>query len=86
MLRPPYGEWNETTRTAAKACGIKYIVMWNVSLPTSQLRYAEGTKLKAGDIILTHWRPDLYRHLPGALDDIKRQGFKIAALQDYLPR
>ncbi len=86
MLRPPYGEWNPTTKQAAKACGIQYLVLWDVSLPTSQLRYAEGSKLRTGDIILTHWRPDLYRHLPGALDDIARQGFKIGALQDYLPR
>lgn len=86
MLRPPYGEWNPTTKQAARVCGIQYLVMWDVSLPTSQLRYAEGSKLRTGDIILTHWRPDLYRHLPGALDDIVRQGFKIAALQDYLPR
>lgn len=86
MLRPPYGEWNPATKQAAKACGIQYLVNWDVSLPTSQLRYAEGSKLRSGDIILTHWRPDLYRHLPGALDDVARQGFKIAALQDYLPR
>lgn len=85
MMRPPYGEYNEQTREAAKACGLNYVVLWNVSLPKAFLRYAQGDKLQSGDIILTHWRPDLYKHLPRALKDIKQQGFKVAALQDYLP-
>lgn len=86
MLRPPYGEWNGDTKAAAKACKIDYLVMWTVSLPTSQLRYQVGNKLRPGDIILTHWRTNLYKDLPGTLDDIKKQGFKIGALQDWLPR
>lgn len=85
MFRPPYGEYNETTQRAAKACGIDYLVNWNVSLPAAHLRYAEGDKLQPGDIILTHWRDDLPSHLKRALRDISRQGFQIGALQDYLP-
>lgn len=85
MLRPPYGEWNRETQVVAGQCGIDYIVMWSVSLPTSQLRYQVGNKLRPGDVILTHWTPSLGRYLPSVLDDIKKQGFKIAALQDYLP-
>ncbi|MGA9147497.1 MAG: polysaccharide deacetylase family protein [Candidatus Nanopelagicales bacterium] len=86
MFRPPYGEFNKVTQEAAKACGMDYIVMWNASLPKAYIRYAQGDKLKSGDIILTHWRPDLYKHLPRALKDIQQQGFKVAALQDYLPQ
>ena len=67
MFRPPYGEFNATTQQAAKACGMDYIVLWNASLPKAHIRYAQGDKLKPGDIILTHWRPDLYKHLPRAL-------------------
>lgn len=85
MFRPPYGEFNAKTQAAAKECGGDYVVLWNVSLPQRYLRYAQGDKLKPGDIILTHWRPDLYKHLPAALRDIANQGFKVAALQDYLP-
>ncbi len=85
MLRPPYGSYNETTRAAAAACGIDYIVNWNVSLPAGHLRYAAGSQLQSGDIILSHWRDDLPRHLKRALRDIRNQGFKIGALQDYLP-
>lgn len=86
MFRPPYGEFTDTTREAAKECGIDYLVNWNVSLPAAHLRYSVGDKLLPGDIILTHWRPDLHKHLLGAIKDIKQQGFKVAALQDYLPQ
>lgn len=86
MFRPPYGEYNDTTRSAAKACGINYLVLWNASLPGDLLRYQNGNELKSGDIILTHWRDDLAPDLLRTLQDINAQGFKIAALQDYLPK
>lgn len=87
MFRPPYGEHNDTTKVAAKACGIDYLVLWNVSLPGPgpTLRYASGDQLQAGDIILTHWRDDLADNVLSMLQQIRRQGFKVAALQDYLP-
>lgn len=86
MFRPPYGEYNDTTRKAAAQCGIDYLAMWTVSLPTCCLRYAEGNSLKPGDIILTHWREDLALDLLRTFNDIKDQGFRVAALEDYLPK
>lgn len=86
MFRPPYGEYNSATKDAAQACGIDYLVLWRVSLPSDLLRYAEGDSLKSGDIILTHWREDLPADFLRTLRDIQDQGFKVAALQDYLPR
>ena len=85
MFRPPYGEYNTTTREAAKACGIDYLVLWTVSLPGCCLRYQVGDELRPGDIILTHWREDLADDLLYTLKIIHAQGFKVAALQDYLP-
>lgn len=85
MLRPPYGNWNQTTQEAAKACGIDYLVMWSASLPGRLLRYAHGNSLQPGDIILMHFRPTLKRDLKATVADIERQGFKIGNLQDYLP-
>lgn len=86
MLRPPYGDYNRATQEAAKECGIDYVVLWNVSLPMAHLRYGKSDHLNPGDIILTHYRPNLYKHLAAAFRNIKRQGFKVAALQDYLPK
>ena len=86
LFRPPYGDYDETTRKAAAACGMKALVLWDVSLPHAVLRYASGSVLHRGDIILIHWRPDLYRDITVALDAAKAQGLHVAALQSYLPR
>ena len=89
LLRPPYGEANETTQRAAKACGIKYIVQWRVNMPEGghgRLQYDDGPGFIPGDIILAHWRHDLHKDLAKVLKSIRQQGFRVAALQDYLPR
>ena len=86
LFRPPYGDYSATTRRAAKDCGMTAIVLWDVSLPHRVLRYASGSSFHAGDILLVHWRPNLARDLPVALDAIQRAGLRVAALQDYLPR
>lgn len=88
MLRPPYGESSKVTQKAAHECGIDYLVLWTVNMPSGgrgKLQYAAGNKLVPGDIILAHWRQDLHKDLKRALVEIARQGFKVAALQDYLP-
>ncbi len=86
IFRPTYGAWNATTAQAANDCGMDYIVNWNASLPGRALVFAEGTALKPGDIILTHWRDDLYPDMARLFRRIAREGFKVAALQDYLPK
>jgi peptidoglycan/xylan/chitin deacetylase (PgdA/CDA1 family) len=85
LFRPPYGDYSTTTRRAAKDCGMTAIVLWDVSLPHRVLRYAEGSRLRPGDIILIHWRPGLARDLPVAIDAIEAAGLRAGALQDYLP-
>jgi peptidoglycan/xylan/chitin deacetylase (PgdA/CDA1 family) len=86
LFRPPYGDYNQNTRRAAASCGMKALVLWDVSLPHKVLRYANGSVLKPGDIILIHWRPNLYRDINVAIDAAQQQGLRVAALQDYLPR
>ena len=86
LFRPPYGDYDQTTRKAAAVCGMKALVLWDVSLPHAVLRYANGSVLRRGDIILIHWRPNLYRDINVALDAAKAQGLRIAPLQTYLPR
>jgi peptidoglycan/xylan/chitin deacetylase (PgdA/CDA1 family) len=86
LFRPPYGAYNQTTLRAAQACGMTTIVLWDASLPHSVIRFASGSKFHDGDILLIHWRPNLARDLGIAVDTIERQGLRVAALQDYLPR
>lgn len=86
MLRPPYGAENESVRKAADACGIDYIVNWSTTMPKDKIRYQVGNKLRPGDIILTHWAEPLHKWVAGLIKEVKRQGFKFGALQDYLPK
>lgn len=86
LFRPPYGDYSTTTRRAAKQCGMTAMVLWDVSLPHSVLRFASGSRFRKGDILLVHWRPNLARDLAMAIDTIEAQGLRVAALQDYLPR
>ena len=86
MLRPPYGSTNESVRKAANACGIDYIVNWSTTMPTNKLRYQVGNKLRPGDIILTHWSEPYHKWVRGLIKEVRRQGFKFGALQDYLPK
>jgi peptidoglycan/xylan/chitin deacetylase (PgdA/CDA1 family) len=86
LFRPPYGDYNQDTRRAAASCGMRALVLWDVSLPHAVLRYATGSVLRPGDIILIHWRPNLYRDINVAIDAAHARGLTVAALQDYLPR
>ncbi|MFD5426897.1 polysaccharide deacetylase family protein [Streptomyces sp. NPDC127084] len=92
LLRPPYGNWNEDTRAAAKACGAQAIVLWRESMQIKNMQYQRGDKkLHPGDIILAHFRGP--SDLKGAtmtemtanlLRRIQEQGFTVARLEDYL--
>jgi peptidoglycan/xylan/chitin deacetylase (PgdA/CDA1 family) len=85
MLRPPYGAYNATTLAAAGRCGLDWVVHWSVSLPGNKLEYqTKKGGLQPGDIILTHFRPDLLPSLRKAVKDIRKQGFEVARLEDYL--
>jgi peptidoglycan/xylan/chitin deacetylase (PgdA/CDA1 family) len=86
LFRPPFGAHNQLTLKAASACGMRAVMMWDVSLPHAVLRYANGPHFRPGDILLIHWRTHMVRDLIGAIAEIHRQGFTVAALQDYIPK
>lgn len=83
LFRPPGGNWNERTKKAVAACGMKHIVMWNVIAEQGQLRIPKG-KLQRGDIILMHYIPSVAPTLELLLKKIKKDGLKPALLRDYL--
>lgn len=84
MYRPPRGSWNDDTRRAAYACGIRHIVMWNVTADHSTIRTATGKPVKPGDIVILHWRPDLHASLEHLLEHLRGRGLRPALLDDYL--
>lgn len=86
LFRAPYGEYDTRTRQAAAACGIKYVVQWTVVLDHGKLRYQfTPGHLRAGDIVLLHFRPELKQDLEVLMRAAQERGLHLAQLQDYLP-
>lgn len=92
LFRPPYGNWNEATRTAAGACGLRAVVLWREAMQIKGMRYQRGDKrLHPGDVILAHFRgpEELKGHsmtemTANMLRQIQQQGFAVARLEDYV--
>ncbi|WP_256252269.1 polysaccharide deacetylase family protein [Streptomyces sp. yr375] len=92
LFRPPYGNWNEDTRTAVASCGLEKIVLWRESMQIKNMQYQRGDrKLHPGDIILAHFRgpselkgTTMTEMTANMLRHIQDQGFTVARLEDYL--
>ncbi|MER6076416.1 polysaccharide deacetylase family protein [Streptomyces sp. NPDC001817] len=91
LFRPPFGRYDARTLSAARACGVRGIVLWSVEAFPDRIVYG-GTlsKLRPGDIVLTHcWGPgqwhgtmvDMLRRVLQAAAD---QHLAVAALEDYV--
>ncbi|MGA5495481.1 polysaccharide deacetylase family protein [Streptomyces cinereoruber] len=85
LLRPPYGTYDATTLTAARACGAKAVVTWTHDLTTWGQWAPPTPELKAGDIILLHFNETLEQDLERALDLAGKAGLRPAPLRDYVP-
>jgi peptidoglycan/xylan/chitin deacetylase (PgdA/CDA1 family) len=92
IFRPPGGNYNSTTREAARAAGLKGMMMWKEAMEINDMEYQTSDHhLKPGDIILCHFRgpaqlkgttmvqmmTNLYRH-------IQEQGFTVADVTTYV--
>ncbi|MEU8268855.1 polysaccharide deacetylase family protein [Sphaerisporangium sp. NPDC049002] len=86
LFRPPFGNFNDTTLRAAKACGQSALLLWTASVqPGGKISYqAPDKKLHPGDILLLHFRADLARDFRVLLDKIERRGFELGDLDAYL--
>jgi peptidoglycan/xylan/chitin deacetylase (PgdA/CDA1 family) len=84
FFRPPGGSHNSDTVIAAKKCGIKKIVMWNVEADRGKIVRSGGGSIQRGDIILLHYLNSLESSLKVVLAEIKRLGLRPASLRDYL--
>lgn len=56
LFRPSGGAYNDDTRRASAACGMKALIMWDASINNGVLRLQNGSKLQPGDIVLMHFR------------------------------
>ena len=83
-FRPPYGEWDSATLRAAEHCGIDHVVLWDISVNDGQL-YAPSGTIQPGDILILHFRAELYTDLEAVFAELDRLGLSVARLEDYLP-
>ncbi|MFI9175661.1 polysaccharide deacetylase family protein [Streptomyces lincolnensis] len=91
LFRPPFGNYNEDTLRAARACGIRYVPLWNEEVFVDRWEYREwDRRIRPGDIVLSHFRgrddwkgtmPDMIRRF---LDKVTAEGYAVARLEDYL--
>ena len=84
LFRPPYGNFSTLTRRAAAACGMRALVIWDVSVNSGRLSFRSGHQLAPGDIILMHFTANLRQDFAAALAAARRQGLKVARLESYL--
>ncbi|GHC61821.1 polysaccharide deacetylase family protein [Streptomyces cinnamoneus] len=91
LFRPPYGNYNDATLAAAGGCGVRAVVLWEVTMQINDMRYAQSDKLRPGDIVLAHFRgpqelkgTSMTGMVTNMLRSIQRQGYTVARLEDYL--
>jgi len=85
LFRPPFGSYDDTTRRAAAQCGDNAVITWRAALNDGMVQLQGGDRLVPGDIILSHFRPDLYDNLVELWNRTQEWGLSFAALEDYLP-
>lgn len=86
LFRPPFGSYNTDTLRAAKACGVESVLLWTATVqPGGKIAYqVADKKLRPGDILLLHFRPNLARDFRKLVRKIQRRGFELGNLQAYL--
>lgn len=84
LFRPPGGDWNETTLRAMAACGMRYLINWNVQADHQFIQMRSSLKLLPGDIILMHYKSDLLPSLKWVMEQMRADNLKPAFLNDYL--
>lgn len=84
LFRPPGGDWNETTLRAMAACGMRYLINWNVQADHQFIQMRSSLKLMPGDIILMHYKSDLLASLKWVMEQMHADHLKPAFLNGFL--
>lgn len=84
LLRPPYGNFDATTRHAATQCGISTMVLWNATMQDGKLQIVGRNTFHAGDIVLLHFVPSLLHDLQTLSAMFASAHLRVARLEDYI--
>lgn len=85
LFRPPGGDYNTDTQRAAAACGMKAVVLWVAKANGGSMQYQVGQKLRSGDIVLMHFRPEFKQDMQAFLEAQNAAGLHTELLEDWLP-
>jgi peptidoglycan/xylan/chitin deacetylase (PgdA/CDA1 family) len=83
LVRAPYGASDATTGQAAASCGLQAVVSWTGTIDGGVVTL-QNPALRPGDILLTHFKDDLYANLKQIRAMADAAGLRIARLEDYL--
>jgi peptidoglycan/xylan/chitin deacetylase (PgdA/CDA1 family) len=84
LLRPPYGDFDDTTRRATAECGMATIVLWNATMQDGDLHIVGRQTFRPGDIVLLHFRPTLLRDLQTLASMFAAAHLRVARLENYV--
>lgn len=84
LFRPPGGSYSNTLRKAAADCGMKAVVTWIAKANGGSMQYQVGNKLRAGDIVLMHFRPEFKQDMQAFVDAMKASNLHTELLEDAL--
>ncbi|MEV4948135.1 polysaccharide deacetylase family protein [Streptomyces sp. NPDC053755] len=91
LFRPPYGNYDEDTLRAAKACGVKAVPLWASEAFPDRMEWREWDRdLHPGDIILTHfrgkgdWKGSMADMVRRVMRTVTAKGYAVARLEDYV--
>ncbi len=84
LYRPPGGAYSETMRRAAYDCGMKAIVTWIAKANGGAMQYQIGNKLRPGDIVLMHFRPEFAQDMAAFIAAQDAAGLHTELLENAL--
>ncbi|MEV6712178.1 polysaccharide deacetylase family protein [Lentzea sp. NPDC051208] len=84
LFRPPFGNYDATTRHAAASCGFKALVNWTAAVNDGRVQFQQGDELVRGDIVLMHFRTTFVEDFTAFLNRAKQDGLTPVPLEDFL--
>ena len=84
FFRPPGGNYNGATMAASGECGMRAVVTWTAEARGGVMYYQDDDKLKPGDIVLMHFRPEFAADLQAFINAKNAAGLKTDLLENWL--
>lgn len=84
LFRPPGGSYNTDTQRAAADCGMKAVVLWIAKANGGSMQFQIGHQLRAGDIVLMHFRPEFRQDMQAFMDAEGSAGLHTELLEEWI--